>query len=340
VHIAIREAEQDDLAPGLALSDGSAHRGTLATRSADAVDLYSFRVTASSDATVSVRGTLKTDLLLFDARGMELGCACDGRHASEVVEHLGPGMYLAVVRAYPGESGRYVISLRLREPTATGVRLAPSGGQTAELAVSANVRPAPSGGRLVLELDRFDPLSGWQFAASATHVIDKGSTTFSLRPAPGSWRVRVHYGGTLSASPSDSAWISFTSENSGAASRNGACAPGSSAGFVVGGLAIACGSAPFGKKPAAPEQTPGTALRSLRSSVAGISTLKEPFKSDLLGMLDDAIQALADKNRDEVRAQLKRFVTELQGSPLKAQLTAAQRSELTSAAKRIEAQLG
>jgi hypothetical protein len=184
-------------------------------------------------------------------------------------------------------------------------------------------------------------LSGWQFAASTTHLVREGGTTFSLRPTVGSWRVRVHYGGTLTASPSDSGWISFTAEESGATGRRGgACAPGSSAAFSVGALTIVCGGTAFGQKPAAPAQTPGAALRSLRSTVAGIPTLKEPFKSDLVGMLDAAIQALAAKNLDEVRAQIDQFVTQLQGEALKAQLTAAQRSDLTSAAKRIEAQLG
>jgi hypothetical protein len=338
VHIAIRAAEQDDLAPGITLSDGSVHHGALSTRSADAVDMYSFRVAATADATVSLRGTLSTDVLLFDARGKALGCACDGRRAADIVKRVGPGTYLAVVRARPGESGRYGITLRLREPTTTVVRMGAGGA----LQVSARVRPAPAGGRLVLELDRFDPLSGWQFAASTTHVArPDGTTVFSLRPAVGSWRVRVHYGGTLSASPSDSGWIAFTAEVSGAPGpHGGSCAPGTRAAFAVGALTIACGSAVFGEKPAPPTQTPGTALRTLRSTVAAIPTLKEPFKGDLLGMLDEAINALADNNLDEARAQLEQFIRELQGGPLQAQLTASQRSNLTREAKRIEAQLG
>lgn len=343
VHVAIRRAEADDLAPGLGLANGAVRHGTLATRSADAVDTYSFRVTTTADATIALHGTVGADLLLFDTKGKSIGCACDGRRSAEIVQHLAPGTYLTVVRARPAASGRYALFLRLRQPTATDVQMTPTAGRHPGLKVSANVRPAPGGGLLVLELERFDPLSGWQFVASSTHISHDGRTSFALQPTAGGWQVRVHYRGTLSASASDSAWIAFTVDKASATThrgRGGTCAPGAPATFAVGAITVACGGAPFGEKPTTQTQTPGAALRSLRSAVGGIATLKDPFKSDMLATLDSAIEALTAKNLEEVRAQLDHFISELQATPVQAQLTPTQRNQLTTRVKGIEAQLG
>jgi len=343
VHVVIRRAEADDLAPGLTISNGTVRHGALAARGGDVVDTYHFRVGTIADATIALRGTLGADLLLFDTKGKSLGCACDGRRSAEIVKRLAPGMYLTVVRARPAAAGRYGLTLRLRQPTVTGVRMTPTPGRHPSLKVSTDVRPTPGGGRLVLELDRFDPLSGWQFVASSSHISSRGRTSFALRPALGGWRVRVHYRGTLSASPSDSDWIAFTVDQADTAAQRaqgGTCVPGASTSLAIGAMTISCGGAPFGEKPTKTTQTPGAALRSLRSAVGGIATLRDPFKSDLLGTIDEAIKAVAAHNFDEARAQLDDLVTQLQATPLQAQMTTEQRKQLIDAAKRIEAQLG
>jgi hypothetical protein len=351
IHVAIRRAETDDLAPGTALGNATVHRGHLSAREADVVDVYHFSVPRLGDATVAFQGTVHADLLLLDERGKRLACACDGLERTSVVQRLSAGSYLAIVRGRPAETGSYALSLRLREPTTATVRLTPAPGAAPRLALVTRVHPGNVGGHLVLELERFDPLTDWHFVATVSHAVAAGGTTFTLTPKAGGWRVRARYSGTLSASPSVSDWIDFivdTGAASGAATAQHtkgpapSCGPGAAATFRVGRLMLSCVAGGLGgpapSKP--PATSPSAQLRDLKAVVEGIAMLKDPFKSDLLGNLDAAITALADKNTDEARAQLDAFVTTVQKEPLQAQLTAAQRDRLVTTAKNIQAQIG
>ncbi len=344
IHVAIRRAETDDLAPGTLLQNASVHRGHLSARDADVVDVYHFTVSTRSDATVGLQGSVHADLLLLDERGKRLACGCDGLERTSVEQRLPAGSYLAIVRSRPAETGRYALSLRLREPTTATVKLAAAAGSASRLSLVTGVRPANVGGNLVLELERFDPLTGWHFVATVRHAVATGGTTFTLTPKVGAWRVRARYSGTLSASPSDSGWIAFTVDIGGTsgATTTQSCAPGSASTFHVGGMTISCVAGGFGGTPppsAPPGTTPSAQLRDLRAVVDGIALLKDPFKSDLLGNLDAAIGALADKNPDEAQAQLEAFVATVQQPALAAQLTAAQRDRLVKNAKSIRAQI-
>jgi hypothetical protein len=343
VNVAIRQAEADDLAPGVPLDYRTARAGRLSARDADVVDTYRFQVPARADATLALRGAVHADLLIFDGRGRQLACACDGLTHASIVEGLPVGSYLAVVRGRPAATGGYVLTFRLREPTGMAVRLTAPADAPARLALVAIVRPAAVGGRLALELDRFDPLSGWQFVATTSHVVAHGGTVFTLRPTLGAWRVRARYEGTLSTSPSVSNWINFSVDvaTGGRGARGGSCAPGATGRFAVGGLILTCGGAGFGtKSPAPTTKTPAQQLRDLNAVVSGIGSLKDPFKSELLGDVQDAISALQGDNTDEARARLADFVATVQSAPLRAQLTADQRNRLVNTVNRIKAQIG
>jgi hypothetical protein len=223
------------------------------------------------------------------------------------------------------------------------VRLASTAGPQPRLAIAAATRPSNIRGHIQLELERFDPLSGWQFVTTVEHAASAGATTFTLRPLIGGWRIRVLYGGTLSASPSVSAWIPFTLEaNPGRVGHAGACRPNSRSTFTVGALLLTCGAALGDQsKPSGPApKTPSAQLRNLASTVRALTTLKEPFKSRLLDSLDAAIQAVDDGNTDAAHAQLDDFLATLQSAPVATQLTADQRRQLTAAVKRVEAQIG
>ncbi len=342
IRVAIRTAQTDDLAPGTALQNATVQHGHLSTRDADVVDVYHFSVPALGDATLDLRGSVHADLLLLDEKGKQLACSCDGLERTSIVQRLATGSYLAIVRSRPAEAGRYALTLRLREPTTTTVRLTAMGRH---LALVTGVRPSGVGGHLVLELERFDPLSDWHFVATVAHAVSAGGTTFTLTPKIGGWRVRARYSGTLSASASVSDWIDFTVDaatTAGANAPTASCAPGSAVTFHVGGLLLSCVAGGLGgPAPSKPTgKSPSTQLRDLEAEVSGIAMLKDPFKSDLLGNLDAAITALADHNQDEARAQLDEFVSTVQKPQLQAELTSAQRDRLVAAAKSIQAQLG
>jgi hypothetical protein len=342
VHVALRRVDADDLAPGLPLLNGTVRHGRLSARDADVVDSYRFDVSSRADATLTLHGGVSADLLLFDTKGKQLACACEGRRNASLTERLAPGSYLTLVRARPAETGPYALTLRLRQPTATAVRL--KAGAQSTLQLSANVHPAVPGGRFVLELDRFDPLSNWQFVATSSHAASGGRTTFSLKPTIGGWRVRVQYHGTLSASPSVSGWINLNIHKGvhggQTAATGGSCVPKSSTTFSVGAMTVTCGGTPFGQKPATQAKTPSQALTDLRKLVSGIPTLKDPFRSDLLDTLDAAQEALSDEKPDNAWARLEDFISKLQAAPLQTQLTKNQRDQLIYAAKQIETQIG
>jgi hypothetical protein len=100
------------------------------------------------------------------------------------------------------------LALRLRDVTSTTVLV--SGSRSAEVtpgaavSISCLVSPAVSGGRVELQIDRFDTLTGWQF----TRVIrvSVGAAVSWRPPAPGRWRIRARFLGTSAASPSRSGY--------------------------------------------------------------------------------------------------------------------------------------
>jgi hypothetical protein len=55
-----------------------------------------------------------------------------------------------------------------------------------------------------IQVDRFDPLTGWHF--NRLLRVSAGSSTTWAPPAEGRWRLRATYKGTIEASPSRSGY--------------------------------------------------------------------------------------------------------------------------------------
>ena len=112
---------------------------------------------------------------------------------------LGPGRYVVAVG---GGSGAYSVSLLIRDITRTALRLPPgvvAPGQAVSL--RPEVTPA-AGGVTELQVDRFDPLTGWHFHRLIR--VPVGGSVSWVPPAEGRWRVRARFLGTRTASPSRS----------------------------------------------------------------------------------------------------------------------------------------
>ena len=212
IHVALRRAEADDLAPGLPLASGQTRRGRLDARSADTVDVFGFRVDARGDATVTLVGAVHAELLILNARGARLACACEGAKVAAAVSRLAPGAYFAIVRGRPGATGGYTIGLRVRVPTTVDLRLRHGTGQQQGFRAEAAVAPEVVAGRIVFEVEQFDPLTRWHFVAAATRRIADGRALLVITRPPGRWRVRARYTGTLASSPGVSRWIRFAIE--------------------------------------------------------------------------------------------------------------------------------
>jgi hypothetical protein len=200
-------AGADDLGVGLELTAGSFRRGRLSPGGVDVVDLYHFDVSRLSEVRLGLaRGAGRSfSLILLTDAGARLAAG-----DTAVRRRLGRGRYVVAVQAPAGTSaGRYRLGLRLRDVTSTAVLV--SGTHSSEVlpgttvSISCLVSPATSGGRVELQIDRFDTLTGWQFNRS---IRVRVGTTVSWRPpAAGRWRVRARFMGTRGSAPSRSGYV-------------------------------------------------------------------------------------------------------------------------------------
>jgi len=199
-------AGPDDFGLGLELGNLSTVHGALTPSGVDVVDLYHFDVAQASDVRLRLgksAGSQFAVTLLTDTG------ATIGSSDRQLRLRLRPGHYVAAVRGTVGSpSGRYALSLVVRQLTQTTLStsttsVAPGGSVTFTLSTT----PAPDGGALELEIDRFDPLTGWQFNR-LIHVSAPGGNVTWTPPALGRWRARVRFLGTLAYSPSESGYVS------------------------------------------------------------------------------------------------------------------------------------
>jgi hypothetical protein len=204
-HLQAAVAGPDDMAPGLPLRNLQTRGGTLSGTRIDVVDLYRFRVADRSDVTLTLRGPSSARLVLLNENGHRLSSS-DGPGA--LTASLGHGTYFAVVRAESGAHGRYRLSLLERGITTTTVLANGSRSATVPPGASVAITVAvnfSSAGAVRLEIDRFDPLTGWHFyRLYRLRLGANGRTGISWRPpAIGHWRAHASFGGTRTASPSN-----------------------------------------------------------------------------------------------------------------------------------------
>ena len=201
----VAAAGPDDLGVGLPLASLATVHGSLAPSGVDVVDLYHFDVDRTSDVRLrlgSGSGRSFSLLLLTDTGGRV------SAGSSEIRRRLGPGRYVVAVRGEVGTpAGRYALSLVIRLLTATSL----TSGATevspgATVTFTAATSPPPDGGTIELEIDRFDPLSGWQFSRLVRLHAPSGSLAWRP-PAAGRWRARATFLGTLRFSSSRSGYV-------------------------------------------------------------------------------------------------------------------------------------
>ena len=190
-------AAADDLGVGIELRNRVRANGSLDPARLDVRDLYHFDVERRGDVRLDVSNGLRFELLRDDGRRL-------GSHTS-LRRRLEPGRYVVAVTASFGDAAaRYQLSLLIREITSTTLRLA-----SATVAPGSPVTLRPevanaSGGIVEIQIDRFDPLTGWHFNR-LLRVPAGGSTTWAP-PAEGRWRLRATYKGTTESSPSRSGY--------------------------------------------------------------------------------------------------------------------------------------
>jgi hypothetical protein len=203
LHIAAAGA--DDVGIGMELRPGAGARGSLSPSGVDVLDLYHFQVERLSEVRLrlSPAAGRSFGLVVLTDSGARMASA-----GAVFRRRLGRGRYVVAVQGEVGSrGGRYRLSLRLRDVTTTSVLIA--GSNSAEINPGASVTlsciVSPSaGGRVELQIDRFDPLTGWHF-----HRLIRASAgaTVSWRPpAAGRWRVRARFLGTSRSAASRSGY--------------------------------------------------------------------------------------------------------------------------------------
>jgi hypothetical protein len=200
-HLQADEAGVDDTAPGLPLGNYERARGSLQGSGVDAVDLYRFSLARRSQLRVSLRGSGFTLQLLRDTGG-RLASSDDG----EIERRVSKGRYFLAVRSPRTQSGRYVLQRAAR--TITGASISINGERSTSsvpgqaVRVGVRMRP-PVDGPVLVTLERFDPLAGWQFHRRVSLQARAGTAALSFTPpSEGRWRATAAYRGTRSAAPS------------------------------------------------------------------------------------------------------------------------------------------
>ena len=199
----VAAAGRDDVGVGLELRNLEPARGSLAPSSIDVVDVYHFDVVERSEVRLRLATPAQYSLVLLTDYGSQVRSTDRGQLRLQ----LERGRYVVAVRGAVGTSAaRYTLSLVVRRLTSTTL-VAPSTeitpGSTVTLTVATS--PAPDLGWTELQIDRFDPLTGWQFNRLVRVRAPGGSVSWTP-PAPGRWRARATFLGTLRFSPSRSGY--------------------------------------------------------------------------------------------------------------------------------------
>lgn len=200
------QTEADDVGIGLPLANLETHRARLDPQGVDVVDIYHFDVQRLSDVQVGLEAPAGS------AFRLQLVTESGGRIAAgeaSVRRQLAPGRYVVAVTAAPATpGGAYRLTLLVRDLTSTTIAV-PSGTLSVGSAVTLRPVVTPTAtGVIELQIDRFDPLGGWQFTKLVR--IPVGSSTTWIAPAAGTWRVRATYRGSTAASPSRSEYVTLT----------------------------------------------------------------------------------------------------------------------------------
>ncbi len=221
-HLQIAPAGPAETAPGLALGNYARAHGYLSGRSVRVLRLYRMEVTSHSNLTLklSAPDSAEFKLQLRNQNGNVIECDCEGSGSQTLTHQLRPGTYYAVVSVRNGSSGSFTLERESRTITSTSISFSSSKAAPGEaLTIDVKVAPAESG-PVSVEIERFDPVFGWQFYREARAVASGGLASVAFTPpAVGMWRAKATYEGSRTASPSAVGFTYLLVVLSGAAAR-------------------------------------------------------------------------------------------------------------------------
>jgi hypothetical protein len=209
-HLQLAAATAAETTPGLTLGNYRHVGGYLNGSHVGVLRLYRFDVTSRSNLqlNLSTGSQRPFDLELLSQGGKQLDCSCDDEGDQTLTFTTRPGRYYALVQARDFSSGGFTLIRRSRTITHTSVLfdgeryIQESPGTTTSIEV--HVTPGVSGPATV-EIDRFDPVAGWQFYSDEhVNVADGHGSLAFTPPSTGQWLAQADFGGSRGASPSES----------------------------------------------------------------------------------------------------------------------------------------
>jgi hypothetical protein len=204
-HLQIAPAGPAETAPGLALPNYAHAHGYLSGRSVRVLRLYRMEVTSHSNLTLKLTAPESAEfkLQLRNHNGNVIECDCESSGSQTLTHQLQPGTYYAVVSVRNATSGNFTLERESRTITATSISFSSAKATAGEgLSIDVKVAPAESG-PVSVEIERFDPVFGWQFYREAHAFASGGLASVPFTPpAVGTWRAKATYEGSRTASPS------------------------------------------------------------------------------------------------------------------------------------------
>jgi hypothetical protein len=204
-HLLVAPAGPGETAPGLGLPNYGVERGHLDGHGVPVLRLYRMEVTTRSNLTLKLTApaTAEFKLQLRDEGGNVIECDCEGSGSLSLAYRLAPGTYYAVVVERNHTSGNFSLLRESRTITSTSISFGAAKAAPGQaLAIQVKVKPAESG-PVSIEIQRFDPVFGWQYYREEHIVASEGLATVPFTPpAAGQWRAKATYQGSRVASPS------------------------------------------------------------------------------------------------------------------------------------------
>jgi hypothetical protein len=204
-HLQVAKAGPAETAPGLSLSNYQHAHGRLSGNGVQVLRLYRMEVTSHSKLTLKLTAPESADfsLQLRNKNGNVIECQCEGSGSQNLQHQLLPGTYYAVVAERNDTSGNFTLVRESRTITATTISFTSREAAPGQ-ALGIDVKIAPEvSGPVTVDIERFDPVFGWQFYREGHAFASGGLAVVSFTPpAVGRWRANATYHGSLTASPS------------------------------------------------------------------------------------------------------------------------------------------
>jgi hypothetical protein len=204
-HLQVAVAGSAETAPGLPLGNYAHAHGRLDGGGVRVLRLYRLDVTSHSNLTLRLHApeSARFNLALRDEFGRIIECQCEGSGPQTLQHQLNPGRYYAVVSERGSTSGNFTLVRESRTITTTRLSFSSSESSAGQgLAINVKVSPEASG-PVTVDIERFDPVFGWQFYVEKQAFASGGNATVAFTPpAVGRWRAKASYGGSGVFSPS------------------------------------------------------------------------------------------------------------------------------------------